>query len=71
MYLGKGIEGFEDRPISPGRMWYTDNPDASIEEFGGEAEAPSETSWSATPAVQARLPWLNVTALGAPVVPEV
>jgi hypothetical protein len=42
MYLGKGIEGFEDKPISPGRMWCTDNPDASIEEFGGDATAPSE-----------------------------
>ncbi|MFQ6034393.1 MAG: phage portal protein [Sedimentisphaerales bacterium] len=42
MYLGKGIEGFEDRPISPGRMWYTDNPDATIEEFGGDAATPSE-----------------------------
>jgi len=42
MYLGKGIEGFEDRPISPGRMWYTNNPDASIEEFGGDATTPSE-----------------------------
>jgi hypothetical protein len=42
MYLGKGIEGFEGRPVSPGRMWYTDNPDATIEEFGGEAEVPSE-----------------------------
>ncbi len=42
MYLGKGIEGFEDRSISPGRMWYTDNPDATIEEFGGDASAPSE-----------------------------
>jgi len=42
MYLGKGIEGFEDRPVSPGRMWYTDNPDASIEEFGGDATTPSE-----------------------------
>ena len=42
MYLGKGIEGFEDRPVSPGRMWYTDNPDAAIEEFGGDAAAPSE-----------------------------
>jgi hypothetical protein len=42
MYLGKGIEGFEDRPISPGRMWCTDNPDATIEEFGGDAAAPSE-----------------------------
>jgi hypothetical protein len=43
MYLGKGIEGFEDKPISPGRMWYTDNPEASIEEFGGDAASPSET----------------------------
>ncbi len=42
MYLGKGIEGFEDRPVSPGRMWYTDNPDAAVEEFGGDAAAPSE-----------------------------
>ena len=42
MYLGKGIEGFEDRPVSPGRMWHTDNPDASIEEFGGDAATPSE-----------------------------
>jgi len=42
MYLGKGIEGFEDRPISPGRMWCTDNPEATIEEFGGDAAAPSE-----------------------------
>jgi hypothetical protein len=42
MYLGKGIEGFEDRPVSPGRMWYTDNLDATIEEFGGDAATPSE-----------------------------
>jgi hypothetical protein len=42
MYLGKGIEGFEDKPISPGRMWYTDNPDATIEEFGGDKPTPSE-----------------------------
>ena len=42
MYLGKGIEGFENKPISPGRMWCTDNPDASIQEFGGDASAPSE-----------------------------
>ena len=43
MYLGKGIEGFENKPISPGRMWYTDNPEASIEEFGGDTAAPSES----------------------------
>ncbi len=42
MYLGKGIEGFEDRPVSPGRMWHTDNPEAAIEEFGGDGPAPSE-----------------------------
>ena len=42
MYLGKGIEGFEDKPISPGRMWYTDNPEATIEEFGGDMATPSE-----------------------------
>jgi hypothetical protein len=42
MYLGKGIEGFEDRPVSPGRMWCTDNPEATIEEFGGDAAMPSE-----------------------------
>jgi hypothetical protein len=42
MYLGKGIEGFENKPVSPGRMWYTDNPEASIEEFGGDEATPSE-----------------------------
>ena len=42
MYLAKGLEGFENKPISPGRMWCTDNPDASIEAFGGDASVPSE-----------------------------
>ncbi len=42
MYLGKGIEGFTDKPVSPGVMWYTDNPDAAVEEFGGDTETPSE-----------------------------
>ncbi len=42
MYLGKGIEGFENKPVSPGRMWYTDNMEATIEEFGGDAATPSE-----------------------------
>jgi hypothetical protein len=42
MYLGKGIEGFENKPVSPGRMWYTDNPDACVEEFGGDEATPSE-----------------------------
>jgi len=42
MYLGKGIEGFEDKPVSPGRMWCTDNMEATIEEFGGDSRSPSE-----------------------------
>ena len=42
MYLAKGLEGFEDKPISPGRMWCTDNTDASIEQFGGDSSTPSE-----------------------------
>jgi len=44
MYLGKGVETFEDRPVAPGRMWSTDNPDASIQEFGGDADSPSEAA---------------------------
>jgi hypothetical protein len=42
MYLGKGIESFAEKPISPGVMWCTDNPDAAIEEFGGDEDHPSE-----------------------------
>ena len=42
MYLGKGIDQFTERPIGPGQMWSTDNTDASIEEFGGDAHNPSE-----------------------------
>ena len=42
MYLGKGIEGFSEKPVSPGVMWHTDNPDAAIEEFGGDEDCPSE-----------------------------
>ena len=42
MYLGRGIEGFADRPVGPGQMWSTDNPDASVTEFGGDAATPSE-----------------------------
>ncbi|MGB0766416.1 MAG: phage portal protein, partial [Phycisphaeraceae bacterium] len=42
MYLGKGIEQFTERPIAPGQMWQTDNPEATIQEFGGDASAPSE-----------------------------
>ncbi len=42
MYLGKGIDGFTDLPIAPGRMWSTDNQDAQILEFGGDSANPSE-----------------------------
>ncbi len=42
MYLGRGIEGFGERPVGPGQMWMTDNPEASIQAFGGDAESPSE-----------------------------
>ena len=42
MYLGKGIDGFEDRAVGPGRMWSTENPEAAIEEFGGDGGSPSE-----------------------------
>jgi hypothetical protein len=42
MWLAKGIDGFIDRPVGPGQMWMTDNPDASIESFGGDADSPSE-----------------------------
>ncbi len=42
MYLGKGIENFMDRPVGPGQMWSTDNPDAEIAAFGGDGPNPSE-----------------------------
>lgn len=42
MYLGKGIEGFNNLPVAPGRMWMTDNDQADVIEFGGDASNPSE-----------------------------
>jgi hypothetical protein len=42
MYLAKGLDGFENAPVGPGRVWSTDNPEASIESFGGDAASPSE-----------------------------
>jgi Phage portal protein, SPP1 Gp6-like len=44
MYLGKGIANFNESPVSPGRMWSTDNLDASVIEFGGDSNCPSEES---------------------------
>src|SRR5436190_22487633 len=29
-------------PVAPGRMWMTDNNDADVIEFGGDASSPSE-----------------------------
>ncbi len=42
MYLAKGLEDFIRHPVGPGQMWATDNPEASIEAFGGDAATPSE-----------------------------
>jgi hypothetical protein len=44
MYLGIGIEHFNDLPVAPGRMWMTDNEQAEVKEFGGDANCPSETA---------------------------
>ncbi len=42
MYLAKGIDGFEKLPVGPGQIISTDNPDASVEAFGGDGQSPSE-----------------------------
>jgi hypothetical protein len=42
MWLGKGIENFDELPVGPGQMWSTDNLEAEIESFGGDADSPSE-----------------------------
>ena len=42
MYLGKGISDFLERKVGPGQMWKADDPDAGIEEFGGDTACPSE-----------------------------
>ena len=44
MYLAKGIEGFGKSSVGPGVVWSTDNPDAQIQSFGGDAHSPSEDS---------------------------
>lgn len=43
MYLAKGIEGFDQVRVGPGRVLSTDNPDAQVTAFGGDADSPSET----------------------------
>ncbi len=42
MYLAKGLDGMSDRHVSPGQIWCTDNPDATIESFGGDVATPGE-----------------------------
>jgi len=42
MYLARGIEGFDGSGVAPGTVWSTDNPEASITSFGGDASSPSE-----------------------------
>ncbi len=42
MFLAKGIDGFDKVPVGPGALWQTDNMEASIESFGGDASSPSE-----------------------------
>lgn len=44
MYLAKGIDGFEKVPVGPGQLISTDNPNASIQEFGADSHSPSEES---------------------------
>lgn len=44
MYLAKGLEGIgaDGVRVGPGQVWSTENPDASVEAFGGDARSPSE-----------------------------
>lgn len=42
MYLAKGVDGFERTPVGPGVLLSTDNENASITAFGGDAASPSE-----------------------------
>lgn len=44
MYLAKGLESFDAQSIGPGTVWSTNNPDASIEAFGGDLYNPGEES---------------------------
>lgn len=44
MYLARGMDGLDGAHIGPGRVFSTDNPDARIEAFGGDAASPSEAA---------------------------
>ncbi len=42
MFLAKGLDGLDRLPVGPGQVVLTDNPNAAIEMFGGDASSPSE-----------------------------
>lgn len=42
MYLVKGIDAGGRTGVGPGQVWTSDNPDADIKAFGGDASSPSE-----------------------------
>ncbi|TVQ31491.1 MAG: phage portal protein [Phycisphaeraceae bacterium] len=48
MYLAKGVEsmftGAEPPRVGPGQVWSTDNPEASVQAFGGDGDSPGEES---------------------------
>ena len=44
MLLAKGIDGLDRLPVGPGSVVLTDNLDAGIEAFGGDASSPSENA---------------------------
>ncbi|AQQ09778.1 Phage portal protein, SPP1 Gp6-like protein [Sedimentisphaera cyanobacteriorum] len=44
LYLAKGLEDPGAKEVVPGRIWYTWNQDASIEQFGGDSACPGEES---------------------------
>ncbi len=44
MYLAKGLESFDAASIGPGTVWTTNNPDASVQAFGGDLYTPGEES---------------------------
>ncbi|MEM7629998.1 MAG: hypothetical protein AAF356_11350 [Planctomycetota bacterium] len=42
MYLARRLDGFDPRLVGPGVVWQSDDPESSIESFGGDASSPSE-----------------------------
>lgn len=42
MYLAKGLDLPGVPAVRPGQVWITDNPDAEVHSFGGDAHAPGE-----------------------------